>query len=387
MRESRLIGRNPHLEYVQQQLYHCLSGQPRVLLIEGLAGIGKTRLLEEAQAMAEQQGMRTYRGSCDETLTEPYEPFAGLLPRLEDEQVLAHHDVALLHCLFGVSVQTQPTPVLDVARRQDHVRGLMAVSQALMRLAEDQSDVVIVDNLHAADQPSLDLFVHLATTLAEQRTAPILLVASYRPVAPDTSVGRLLTRVQREAITHKLELSGLEEPETRALLQQLGVTRPTHQLVQAIHTATHGIPLFIQEAVHHAVRTGALYTQGGYLAVRQHAVASLAIPQDISETIAARIDALPEYCQSVLTRASLLGDVIPADRLTHFEAAPATTEAALEVAVQQGIYAGANRSILSIAWFGSVYRTPEPTATPAFASRYCSGPRPLRCGSPNVARA
>ncbi|WP_179137789.1 ATP-binding protein, partial [Candidatus Entotheonella palauensis] len=297
MSDSRFIGRHSDLDGIQQQLYHCLSGQPRVLLVEGLAGIGKTRFLEEIRVMAQEQGLDVYTGSCDETLTEPYAPFAGLLPLLDDEAVLDTREITLLHRLFGGATHSQPTPTLDI-RSQDTVEFRMAMSRALIRLAEDQPLMVVVDNLHAADQPSLNLFDYLTFTLAEQRTAPVLLVASHRPVAPNTDVGRLLSRLQREEVVRRLELSGLEEPETRELLQLQGVTRPSQQLVQAIHRATQGIPLFIQEAVQHALRMGALHTQGGYLAVRPEAVATLRLPRDISETIAGRIDALPAGCQA-----------------------------------------------------------------------------------------
>ena len=333
MSETRFIGRHSDLDAIQQQIYHCLSGQPRVLLVEGLAGIGKTRFLEEVQVIAKGQGMDVYTGYCDETLAEPYEPFAGLLPRLDDEAVLETREITLLHRLLGGAVQTQPTPTLDI-RRQDNIAFRMAVSRALIRLAEAQPLLVMVENLHAADQPSLDLFDYLAFTLAEERTASVFLVASHRPVAPNTTVGRLLSRLQREEVVHRLELSGLEEAETRELVRLQGVTRPTQQLVQAIHSATQGIPLFIQEAVQHALRIGALYTQGGYLAVRPDAVATLRLPPDISDTIAGRIDALPVGCQAILTVASLLGDGFQADELAILEP---NHEAALEVATQQGV--------------------------------------------------
>ncbi len=337
MSESPFIGRHSDLDFIRQQIHHCLSGQPRVLLIEGLAGIGKTRLLEEAGIMAGQQNMNIYTGSCDETLTEPYQPFAGLLPRLEDEETFGSRHIALLHQLFGVPLPTRPVPALDEAEH-DHSECHTAVSHALIRLAEGQPFLVMVDNLHAADQSSLDLFTYLALTLAAQRTAAVLLVASSRPVAPDTAVGQLLSRLQCEDIVHKLELSGLEEPETRELLQSLGVTRPTQQLVRAIHEATHGIPLFIQAAVHHAQRTGALYTRGGYLAVREHAVATLELPRDISDTIAARIASLPADCQEFLTLASLLGNVISPERLAILEQySRPVTEAVLTTAIEQNV--------------------------------------------------
>lgn len=83
MSESRLIGRRSYLNSIQQEVDHCLRGRPRVLLIEGLAGIGKTCFLEEVEVAAEHQGLDVHSGYSDEILTQPYAPFAGLLSRLE----------------------------------------------------------------------------------------------------------------------------------------------------------------------------------------------------------------------------------------------------------------------------------------------------------------
>ncbi len=267
MSETHFIGRHSDLEAIGQQLFHCLSGQPRVVLIQGLAGVGKTRFLEEVQTMATEQGMEVSPGASDEMIANPYSAFSGLLPQLETRANLETQEVTLLHRLFGVSTTIESTLTLDVDA-QAHSQTLMSMSGGLLRLSGEQPLLVIVENLHAMDPASLELFAHLAFTLTENRTAPVLLIGSYRPVTPESAVGRLLSRLQLESVVHMMELSGLDEPETRELLQQLGVTRPTQQLVHTIHTATRGIPLFILEAVHHAQRTGALYIQGGGIVSR-----------------------------------------------------------------------------------------------------------------------
>ncbi len=314
MSETHFIGRHSDLEAIQQQLYHCLSGQPRIVLLQGLAGAGKTRLLQKVQTIAATQGMEITIGSSDEMMAEPCGSFVGLLPRLEAGQVLKTQEVTRLHRLFGVSTPTASTLTLDVDA-QDHAHTLLSVSGGLLRLAEEQPHLIVVENLHAMDQASLDVFTHLAFTLIEQKTAPVLIVGSYRPVAPETAIGRLLSRLWGKSIVHTLELSGFDESETRELLQDLGVTRPTQQLVQTIHQATHGFPLFIQEAVHHAERCGALYLQGEYLAVHPQAVATLELPQNISAAITARLEALPPDCIAILALAALLGDGFSYDRL------------------------------------------------------------------------
>ncbi|ETW93010.1 MAG: hypothetical protein ETSY1_41135 [Candidatus Entotheonella factor] len=332
MGESQFIGRQSDLEVIEQHIVHCLTGQPRIVLLEGLAGVGKTRFLEEVQIIAAEQGMEIAFGSSDEIASDPYRAFIELLPRLEARDVLETHEITRLQLLFGIAVATASTLTLD-AQTQDQVQTLLSLSGGVLRMSEEQPLLVTAENLHAMDPASLEVFSHLAFTLVEHRTAPVLLIGSYRPVTPESATGRLLRRLQSEDITHTLALSGLDEPETRELLQQHGVIRPTGQLVETIHNATRGIPLFIQEAVHHAERTGALTTQSGYLTIRPEAIPELQFPPELSDAITTRINGLPNAGLEVLSIAALIGEEIPENRRMLL-GQEITTEVALEVAFQ-----------------------------------------------------
>lgn len=338
MSESRLIGRTAYLDDIQQQVYHCLSGQPQVLLIEGLAGIGKTRFLEAAAAMAGRQGMDVYTGHCDELLTQPYAPFADLMTRLEASQVLNDSDMNTLRRFFDASGLSHPTSSMDEVKH-DQIQLRLALSRGIIALAQRQPMLLIVEDLHTADQPSLEAFAFLIFALAAQRSAPLLLVGSYRPAASEKVLfGQVLSRLRGEEIVHSLELPGLEEAETRELLQQLGVARPTQHLVRTLQDQTHGIPLFIEQAVHHAISTGTLYERAGYLSVHQDAVATWRLPQTISDAIAERIASLPVDCLGVLTLASLLGDPFSVEHLMMLtQGDQGTIRSALDTGMVHGV--------------------------------------------------
>ena len=79
MRAIKFVGRQALLEALEQHLIHVMSGQPRVMLLEGLAGIGKTRFLDQLHQMAADQGFAVSSGRCDEMLSQPYAPFANLV--------------------------------------------------------------------------------------------------------------------------------------------------------------------------------------------------------------------------------------------------------------------------------------------------------------------
>ncbi len=336
MSAAQFVGRRSLLSDIKQHFYHVMSGQPRVLLLQGLAGVGKSRLLQEIQAMAVQQGFQVSTGSCQETLTEPYAPFASLLPRFESERVLEDSEIEMLRHLSSPSI-----PYLqDVASEDtesDKLRFMMTVARATTIFSLCTPMLLVLDDLHWADQSLLDLFDYLAFALTEERLAPLLLLGSSRPVASETRLGRLLSRLQREVIAREIEVPGLDEAETRILLRELGIRRPTQQLVRAVWEATQGIPLFIEEAVHHLLRSGALYTRGGYLAVRRRNLETLELPPSLSDAIAVRMQSLPGFCLPVLTLAACLGETFSIDRL---QVMGQTDAAVIQEVVEAGVEHG-----------------------------------------------
>src|SRR5262245_30721225 len=73
------VNRREELAWIERCLQEVVAGQPRVVLIPGDAGIGKTRLLQEVRAMAVQRGIPVCYGRCYEELALPYLPFIEAL--------------------------------------------------------------------------------------------------------------------------------------------------------------------------------------------------------------------------------------------------------------------------------------------------------------------
>ncbi len=320
MRATQFVGRQDQLEHIEQHLYHIMTGQPRVVLMQGVAGVGKTRFLEQVWTMAVQLGVQVYAGHGDETLTQLYTPFVDLMPWLEEEQRL--------------------TPANPTADRGEagRLELMISVTRTATTLALHTPILLMVDDLHLADAASLDCFAYLAFALAEHHTAPLLLLGSYRPVPPASRLADLIHRLRHETMTREMELPGIDEGDTRALLRELGVARPTQQLVRTVHEATHGIPLFIEEMIPHLVACGALYTRRGYLATRRGAVDTLQLPPNIAEAIAMRIQTLPQTCLPILSLAACLGERFSTEHLEHI--GPASTVAirkAMDIGISHGM--------------------------------------------------
>ncbi len=336
MRAAQFVGRQTPLEQFQQHLIHVMSGQPRVVLLEGFAGVGKSRFLDQVQRMAVEQGFQVSSGRCGETLMQPYVPFADLLPRLEDEHVLGEDKVGVRHEFAERARRYLQQLDYNVAV-SDKLRLMGTVARATTALALQTPMLVIAEDLQLTDQSSLDLFDYLAFALTEQRTVPLLLIGSYRPVPTERPLGRVLSRLRQEDITRDLMLPGLDESETRVLLRELGVRQPTQQLVSMVQETTHGIPLFIEDVVHHLVQSGALYARRGYLSTRRFALETIEWPSDLSDAMARRIEVLPPAQQQRLALAACLGDAFTQPRL---ESLSQDDDTAVAASVAAGITHG-----------------------------------------------
>ncbi|HEV8717208.1 MAG TPA: AAA family ATPase, partial [Candidatus Binatia bacterium] len=311
------IGRRAQIAFFDRCLKEFIVGRPQVILIRGNAGVGKTRLLKEMRLVAPSYGVSVCYGRCYEDLALPYLPFIeSLFAQLQQmseevQRTLGTNLEVINQFLHRDSIATPATnPSLSTQADQDTLRLFLALSHATIKLAQSRPLLLAVDDLQWADRSSLDLFSHLVFTVADialRESVPFLIIGTHRPVDPEHPLARATARFQREEICRILELPGLDEGEVDELLQGLGVTRPSHQLVATVNEATRGNPLFIQEVVDQLMKQGALEERGGYV-VTVAAPADLHLPDQITVAISERIEGLSKDCQRALTLASFLGD-------------------------------------------------------------------------------
>ncbi|MDH3603798.1 MAG: hypothetical protein OEU26_29670, partial [Candidatus Tectomicrobia bacterium] len=219
---------------------------------------------------------------------------------------------------------------------QEKFRLFRAVSRVTLALAQQKPLLIVMDDSHWADPPSVDLFSHLVFTVADavaRETLPLLIIAAYRPVEPEARLARLIARLQREEICYTLDLAGLDEAEVYEFIQSLGIERPSHQLIATVREVTQGNPLFIQEVMHHLAQQRALQECGGYV-VTTSSAAGLRLSDHVTGTISSRFDDLSEPCRKLLTLAAFLGERFHYDVLA---AVSGVQEDELLVALEEGL--------------------------------------------------
>ncbi len=292
------IGRAAEIGAIQEHLLHVSTGQPRLVLVEGLVGMGKSRFLSEVQRIAQEQGFQVASGRCTATLTEPLAAFAPLLPRFDYERVLEEQDLAQLHDLMRPVVRDPLSVNLETPPDNLELRRVVARATILLALREPL--VLLMDDLHQADAGPLDLFSYLAFALAEERAVPLLLIGAHRPMPRGSRFGALRSLLVREVFTREMTLAGFTEDETRAMLVNAGLARPTRQLVRLIQDTSHGVPLFTETVIRYLTETGALF--------ESTALAQLRMPESMTEAIGRQLQFIPPEAVLTLSIAACFGE-------------------------------------------------------------------------------
>ena len=302
------VGRERELAELTDALEAALGRRPTLLLIGGEPGIGKSLLADQASSLAAARGMRVLWGRCWEAGGAPaYWPWAqALRAYLRDmdpadvRRLLGTGaaDVAqMLPELHGLLPDLPPAPSLDPDgarfRLFDSVIGFLRVASDVRPLT------VVVDDLHAADAPSMLLLRFLAHELRDVR---IVIIATYRDAESRAggALNETVAELRREPIARLLALGGLDRPEVAGCIELVAGARPDDALAMAIHDETEGNPLFVTELVR-------LLAAEGRLAEASGSPWRASLPQGMREVIAHRLRHLSPDCRDLLTEASVLG--------------------------------------------------------------------------------
>jgi DNA-binding SARP family transcriptional activator/tetratricopeptide (TPR) repeat protein len=303
------VGRDAELRELLHGLDEALAGEGRLFLISGEPGIGKSRLVEQLADRAREHGVDVLVGSCWEAGGAPaYWPWVQALrtyvrdrdPELLRSQ-LGRGAADLVQILPELAELYGELPVPTFGDPEGARFRLFEATGAFLRAASLTKPVVLVlDDLHAADAPSLLLLQFLARTLADAR---LLVIGAYRDVDPSLRdpLAEALVELRRQRFTRSLHLVGLSEADVGSFVSSATGFEPTTDLVRALHRATDGNPLFIGEVVR--------------LLTSEEALASITdteswrrtLPEGVKEVIRRRLRRLSDGCRLVLVLAAVAG--------------------------------------------------------------------------------
>ena len=313
------VARGRELRALTSAVVQAGRGRPRVVLISGEAGSGKTRLLEQLLAHPVCAEFAIAVGRCRADASLPYLPFAEALGAhlLESEESTEHvlgEDAHILRPLLQPDAPnlTPPDPMDPGHPTHERADLFAAVWKLLGRFAQRRALLLAIEDLHGADAASLGLFADLVAAASDPPAGtklPLLIVATTRPPRAGERLEQILPRVERQAAFSRIEIAGLGMGATRRLVGSLGLARPTEPTLRAIQQATDGNPLFIREVVREADRSGILHVRDRERREPAYRAEPSAQASDgLRAALAARISRLDPACRAALRAAAFIGD-------------------------------------------------------------------------------
>lgn len=315
------VGRETELATLRLGLDAAFVGHGRLFLLVGEPGIGKSRLADEIAREARARGARVVVGRAWEAGGAPaYWPWVqslrALVHELDDDDLRGLLGVGAGELAALLPELRERLPGLPSSTEDDgegaRFRLFEAVSALLERAGRATPIVLVLDDLHAADESSLLMLRFVARELARAR---VLVLAAYRHVDPTPRVPLTIavTEFLREPVTHTLDLSGLNRSDVARFIELISGEPPSEDLAAVIHEETEGNPLFVGEIVRLLTAEGRLHTGEG---------SRLAIPQSVRDVIARRLRHLSGECNRILVLASTLGREFRLDALARMAEIP-----------------------------------------------------------------
>lgn len=264
-----IVGRRRELGALRAWLEAARGRTGRLVLCVGEPGIGKTRLAQELAGVALAGGTAVAWGRCVEAEGAPaYWPW---------RQVLR-------------SLRVDPDTVLagDVQSPEDRFRVFDDVTAAVCSMADKHGLVVILDDLHGGDEPSLLVLRHLAQQISEAR---LLVFATFRDVEPASILRRVLPDLLRSLAVERLDLRGFDLAEVREQLSRTNADDPAVD-ARAVLEVTGGNPLFVREVAR-------AMADGTWRPDRP--------PRSVLDIVGARLDRVSADCRRLVQAAAIVG--------------------------------------------------------------------------------
>jgi DNA-binding SARP family transcriptional activator len=310
------VGREKELEELCAGLDDAFQNRGRLFLLQGEPGIGKSRLAAELIRRARARGASALVGRCWEAGGAPaFWPWVQSLRSLVEEVEPAR---LLEHLGTGAGEVAQLLPELrrrfpeltelpPLESEGARFRLFEAVTSFLRNAAKARPIVLLLDDLQAADEPSLILLQFLARELPRSR---LLLLAAYRDLDPTLREPLVdtLAELGREPHTRRIILPGLAEPEVSQYIELVSGRPPSAGVVAVIDAQAEGNPFFLGEIARLLMAEGELTRAEGR---------ELVISPSVRDVISRRLRRLSDECGAILGLASVLGREFGVEELSQ----------------------------------------------------------------------
>ena len=308
------VGRLRELAILRDAFEQVVAGRGRLVMLAGEPGIGKTRTARELALHAEQHGATVLWGHChEEAGAPPYWPWVQIFRSalrsgdpgalLRDVGARASDIADILPEIRTLVPDLEPSVRLEDAA-QARFRMFELIRQFIVSLCRRETALLVLDDLHWADAPSLRLLEFLTPELGDSK---LMLVGTYRPteLSRQHPLSDALGGLARTPHMARVNLGGLNAEEVHDFVAVVTGTRPPAWLATSLYKQTEGNPLFLREIVRFLEQQGLF--SGDSTSQMAALPPAIRIPEGVREVIGRRLNLLSASCNEVLALAAVVG--------------------------------------------------------------------------------
>jgi len=308
-----LSGRAEECRQIVRLFGQAAAGRGCVVLLEGEAGIGKTRLLEFALAQARQSGWAVQVGRCSELEgTFPFYPFVEML-----EETAQVHPPEVLRTLLGDAapelaklaprlrrILPGGAEPIELPPEQERFLLFNSLLDFFRRYAGNRPLLLALEDLHWADEPTTTFLQYLAKHLQGR---PILIFATIREGGFDSEgpLAMAYRELLRGRLVSRMRLKRLDAAGISSMLEALANSPPPELIVREIQEVTDGNPFFIEELFYDLSEDGLVDPQGNWQPSLD--LKDLRVPEGIRILLNRRLFRLQEDTMKALQMGALIG--------------------------------------------------------------------------------
>jgi hypothetical protein len=318
------VGREVERAAICTTIDRALNAQGSLVMLGGGPVVGKSRLAMEVMEYASGLGFKCLVGHCYERdKPYPYLPFVEIIesalaraPSLAEYRHWMEENAAELAQIapsirLAIPDIPQP-PALPAAQHRFYL--FQNFTEVLARAAQSSPYLLILEDLHWADEASLALLVHLANRIAQ---LPIVIIGTYRDSCTENNpvLARTLEELLRLGI-RPLKLEDLRRTAVAEMLSALSQKQPPENLVNVMFYASQGNPFVIEEYYRHLRETGRLFDADGRF-LSSLVINEIDVPENLQLVVDRRLEGLHENERRVLAAAAIIGRTFGFQLLTE----------------------------------------------------------------------
>lgn len=326
---SPLVGREWECKVITKAIAATRLGRGAMVLVSGDAGVGKSRLLEEVRSGGFESFVWLEARCFASTKTLSYAPIVDLLRRqiqIADKQDIEEQQAALRHYItdnfpaepqvYSILAQLLALPlaeadaelIKDLKGEEFRARFFSIVEQRLLSIAEKQPLVLLIEDLHWADESSIDLLAYVLPLIKRTQFSFIGISRSrQRPVSLWDKLAPVLEECSDNLV--EIPLQSLSVEEGRTLMKHLlGGDYLPESLATEILDKSEGNPFFLEEVLRSLIERGGLLLVGERW-MPTSLSATLQVPDTLQGVLLSRLDRLSTELKQLTQKAAVIGRI------------------------------------------------------------------------------